>query len=405
MIWHATPEAPSEQDKDSLEKTVRYAEVIELMRRPVPPSSEQKVEKSGELQAGTAGQAPPSPVPWWRVQQEADAAPEVPRPILQSPQQLPVPIPIRSAPTPPAQPIQASPEVTKAEPVSEAAVRIDFARYKEAGVAYLTRSVAWLRSSGAKVWGSSATGFSAARQHASRIVRSVDWKDHLSRGRSSAQHAMAVGAASTRRYIERSQSTLQKLSRSGVEHSRRVTVNLRQSISGHGNEFPVWAKRMGAKLPTINGARVRVVLTGAPLRMRIFFARKITEWSLKHDGKPADARLWTSMTLAAISAIIALIIVSVVPHYASRFLPSRLAATQSTVSANAAEPAVTPVSSAPQAVLKNTSASVAVPAVGKKPQSTRAVAAKAAPASKTQRHSNDDYVAPDTYKYYGNTSQ
>lgn len=399
MIWHATPETPSEEDKQSLEKTVRYAEVIELMRRPAPLPSE-KLEEKIET---SKPEVPPSPLPWWRVQsEEPQVSAAAPRPILQS--SAPAPIPIRPATTP-AQPVQTSSNIANPEPVPQPTAHIDVARYRKAGALYITRSMAWLRTTSTHAERAMAAAFSRLRQQSSQLFHGADWKNQLNRGRISAQHAVSTRAASARRYVQQSHGALQKANRAGMARSQRLAVIVRQAVSKGAKQFPVWAKQLETKVPSANAPRVRIVFTGLPLRLRIFFARKVTEWNIKHGGKSADTRLWTSMTLAAISAIIALIIVSIVPHYAARYLPSRLASTQSTVSANAAEPAVSPVSTTPQPILKEASISVKAPVAAKK-SATKAVAANAAPERKTHHGATDDYVAPDTYKYYGgNTSQ
>ena len=111
------------------------------------------------------------------------------------------------------------------------------------------------------------------------------------------------------------------------------------------------------------------------------------------------------MTLSAIAAIIALVIVSVVPHYAAKSLPSRLLNTNPSVDANVAAPAA-----AAPAPVQKTAAPVRKAAI----TSTQAVASKPTLASATTKTSTnpkpkhlvqDDYVAPNTYKYYGTGSK
>jgi hypothetical protein len=115
-----------------------------------------------------------------------------------------------------------------------------------------------------------------------------------------------------------------------------------------------------------------------------------------------DSRFWPSMTMAAIVAIIALVIVSLVPRYAAKSLPSRLMNTNPSVNANvstpvAANPAPVHRAGAPvrktatgtQTTAKNNSAN-ANPAEGTNPKPKHVV--------------HDDYVAPNTYKYYGSKS-
>ena len=119
--------------------------------------------------------------------------------------------------------------------------------------------------------------------------------------------------------------------------------------------------------------------------------------TLRPENAGIDARLWISMTLAAISALIALAIVSVVPHYAAKYLPSRIPPTPSTV--NASGPAlaniiIPPASAAPLPALPEGSKAHA-----------KLVSAKKVALRKHRPSVDDDYVAPDTFKYYGDGSR
>jgi hypothetical protein len=133
---------------------------------------------------------------------------------------------------------------------------------------------------------------------------------------------------------------------------------------------------------------------------RILIARLKAEWTLKQRGLGRDSRLWTSLSMGALSALLALVFISVVRHYATESLPSRhtsreiVPVTLSTIKPLSAEP--------PKHV-----AAPALQELKPKPdQPARPHAAPIRPTShpKPRRTEDDDYVARDTYVYYGNHS-
>jgi hypothetical protein len=122
------------------------------------------------------------------------------------------------------------------------------------------------------------------------------------------------------------------------------------------------------------------------------------QWKMKRERVAIDSRFWTSMTLAAISALIVLGIVSVVPNYAAKSLPSRILGPNSSINANVAAPVV--LAAPPQ-----TSNAAAKKIVNPKLAQAKPASPKTAVSPKAHRPAEDDYVAPDTYKYYGNGSK
>jgi hypothetical protein len=103
------------------------------------------------------------------------------------------------------------------------------------------------------------------------------------------------------------------------------------------------------------------------------------------------------MTLSAIVALIALAIVSLVPRYAAKSLPSKILNTNSTLSASEAAPAAAPLPYADKTAARKTKST--------QPAQAKTASTAAATPAKPRRQSNDDYVAPDSYKYYGNGSK
>jgi len=127
---------------------------------------------------------------------------------------------------------------------------------------------------------------------------------------------------------------------------------------------------------------------------------------MRRERIAIDSHFWASMTLSAIAAILALVIVSVVPHYAAKSLPSRLMNTNPSVDANVATPAAAapaPVQKTAAPVRKATIASRQT--VAAKSPSGSANSPKTATNPKPKHLVQDDYVAPNTYKYYGTESK
>lgn len=141
--------------------------------------------------------------------------------------------------------------------------------------------------------------------------------------------------------------------------------------------------------------QIQVRLAGLPLRARILFTQKISEWRLKTES--ADSRMWTAMAMGACCALLAVGLVSVGRHYADASLPSHTLRTNISPS-----PTTTVTTPPPQSAVSPK------PRVKKsdahRPLTTEAIPPRpAAPTTRTKprRHIDDDYVARDTYVYYG----
>ncbi len=156
-------------------------------------------------------------------------------------------------------------------------------------------------------------------------------------------------------------------------------------------------------------ADLRTKLAQLQPHARILLARLKAEWTLKQRGLGRDSRLWTSAGMAALSALLGLAFISVVRHYATESLPSRhmsheiVPVTLSTAKPPRAEPQK-PVSAEPP---KHVAAAPTLRELKpKSAQPTRPHAAPIRPTShpKPRRTEDDDYVARDTYVYYGNQS-
>ena len=409
MIWYATPEPPAEEKEDSLDRTVQYAQVIEMMRR----ARSQEAGESAEPDKENPSEAP-AEIPWWRMQPPDDAVAQSKTQPNEIQPALPPPPLNPTSPRvalPSAQMAQIPVAVEKNEPLSASKREWALAQYFKGTAESITTIVSRLRSSTTEFRQSTAEVWARFREHTSQRLDSTEWKTTLRHTRAASLRILRTGAVSTLRYVQQSQSALIRNSRSRFGDSRRLAAKLVGAASTHAKEFSARTKLGKIRSPKLRAPRVRIVLTGLPLQIRIFFMRQFTPWRLIDDQHSMDSRLWISMTMAAITAIIALIIVSLVPHYAARFLPSRLTASQLNVSANSATvaparvEAAAPVRAGPAAIVKPASAesgSAAKPP--SKIESAKLTTAEAKTTTGTKRHHvDDDYVAPDTYKYYGNS--
>jgi hypothetical protein len=147
-------------------------------------------------------------------------------------------------------------------------------------------------------------------------------------------------------------------------------------------------------------ADIRTKLSQWQPHARILLARARAEWTLNQRRLARDSRLWTSVAMAALSAVLALAFISIVRHYATESLPSR----------HMSREIVTVTSSAVKPLSAEPPGEVDAKAVQElRPKSVQAARAHAAPvrpksAPKSRRTEDDDYIARDTYVYYGNQS-
>ena len=213
-------------------------------------------------------------------------------------------------------------------------------------------------------------------------------------------------------WIEPARLWILAQSRSAVERTRAHRERLRRGAASLLSSSLVHAKRQADRIHALSYDRnaspgphnsihsaVRIRLTGLPRQARTLFARANSEWRLKGRGLHGDSRLWTSMAMAALSALLALALVTTVRHYGTAALPSHLS------------------NSNPTLRLNNPAASSAVPI---KPPAIHADAPARSPDKRAihtkrvrpappvrprhRRSEDDDYVARDTYVYYGNKS-
>jgi len=148
--------------------------------------------------------------------------------------------------------------------------------------------------------------------------------------------------------------------------------------------------------------RLRIQLAGAPLRARIALARASSEWDLRREFLSRNSRLWTSLALSALSAVAIMGIFSTARHYANASLPSNRAATVSSTKNADTATTVVPVSAKAPRRASDVQTSEPRSTSMKPPPTQHKIQHTAIPARhRVHRNEDEDYVAKDTYVYYG----
>jgi hypothetical protein len=201
-------------------------------------------------------------------------------------------------------------------------------------------------------------------------------------------------------------AAISNFTRSSLVHARR--------LAAHGNElFSLAAAKAIRERAALEWKppRVRIVLTGLPLRIKILVTRQHSEWKMRNPDATRDTRLRNAMIMAAACAVVGLIAVSLAPHFAARFLPSHALRSGSTLGAKTVGPSAHASTSTVAQPSKSTVAAGPESPKNRKSHSTpaasRSQGAKPSPQTaeaqpKHRSTKDDDYVAPNTYKYYGN---
>lgn len=464
LVWHATAEPGPEEvakNEEVLGYTVNYAQEIERVRR---EQSLKSAEETTEL-APQAPAAKPAVVPWWRM--EPPEAP-VERPISKlTPMPLsayiPTPIeapPVRAIPSriepmqiretpveplkvqpvvaPPAiQPIQAistAPTIVPPSPILQAStpqvegsmarsVQVDLSPAPDPvacspapkpqiqdrlvpNSSEITEALALvfsrLRSAGKTAWISLGSASSKAVQRGRQTAQSLELGQGLTRAGKQGQNLMRAGIAKTSEYARTTSSAVGVFSRAGVSRVQQMSARVRSaSTTSTGDVI------RSANTQPSTPSRVRLAMAASASQARVLAAQQFSAWRLRRERMAIDSRFWASMTMAAIAAVIALMIVSVVPHYAAKSLPSRMLNTNPSVSADVA----TPVAAAPAPVHKTVAPVRKAATAGSTQASTakneplKSTTSKSAAGAKPKHVVHDDYVAPNTYKYYGTGSK
>ncbi|MBO0910840.1 MAG: hypothetical protein J2P13_03515 [Acidobacteria bacterium] len=388
MIWYATPEKPSEGDTpetppepgdESIEPTVHYAQVMEIMRRAArTPADKPCQENSSELEPAAAGITRPAPVPWWRIPQP-DPEPEA------SALSFPP-----AAVTPPGAAVTPSPN--PAFPLKIEGLTAPPAAPPPANSASITE----IRSEAREV---------EEIEEVKEVEIEVNDKDRQKekdKDESKGDVKQDEPSEAEEGRIWPVAAVVSNFARSSLARSRHLAAEGRRLFSRAAAKAVSERPARGWKPP-----RVRIVLTGLPLRIKILLARRLSEWKMQSPSATTDTGgLRTAVIIAAACAVVALICILLAPHFAAGFLPSRSLPPSSMAGRKTAaspHPAAAPPSqsapgsgSQPPETGKPSSSAPARKAREEKPSPGNGEAQR-----KHRRAGDDDYVAPDTYKYYG----
>jgi hypothetical protein len=241
---------------------------------------------------------------------------------------------------------------------------------------------------------------SIASQHAGRIRDQVARviPPTLDRIRSSIQ--FSVNVARCRNFSAAYASKAVVLCRNWSSQAATNLQRLKDAASHRLSRIRGQAE-LQEPLPPI-GFRVRIHLAGAPLKARIAWARASSEWDLRRESLSRNSRLWTSLALSALSALAVMGIFSTARHYAKASLPSTRAATiSSTKNADTAAVVVPLTVKAPSRVSDIHTSHPQSVSAKPKPAKPKIQAGTVPSRHKIRRNEDEDYVAKDTYVYYG----
>jgi hypothetical protein len=465
LIWHATAEPTPEElakSEESLGYTINYAQEIDRARR---ASSLTPIEETPKV-APQAAPARPSVIPWWRMEQPQPTVeppvsklapmplsayvptpiePEVepPRPYQIQPMQIrptavePIVVP-PAAPPPAVQPIQAVPIATPIVPpvqilqASAPQVQVEGSMARSVQVhsspaaeplaanlptsrprvedrlvpksseitEALALAFARLRSVGKTAWQSLGSFSGKAVQRGRQTVQSLELGEGMARAGKQGQNLLRGGITKTGHYARTTGSALGAFSRAGASRVQQISARVR-TASTAANGDVVRPANTRPSTPS----RVRVLLATSALQTRIIVAQQLSAWRMRRERMAIDSRFWASMTMAAIAAIIALVIASVVPHYAARSLPSRLLNTNPSVNASVAAPAAANSAPVHRPYALARKGATGTQTTASKTDSAKTNSAQVAANPKPKHGTRDDYVAPNTYKYYGTGSK
>jgi hypothetical protein len=163
--------------------------------------------------------------------------------------------------------------------------------------------------------------------------------------------------------------------------------------------------RMKSAAEGARAFRIKIKFQFPNLKFRLPNSTTVENWlargkDVKLELLRRDSRLWTSMGMAALSALLALLVISGVRGYAPDASPSK--ASRNTPATPVPPPAeIAAVKPSPATTSRNSKP--AAPAVKRASLSkpARKVVSPQVTRKKMHHREEDDYVAKDTYVYYG----
>lgn len=249
-------------------------------------------------------------------------------------------------------------------------------------------------------------GISAGAKN--RIVTLKGWKasaaphfqavqQYLSTGIRSSIEILGVWKADATPYVQSAKQRVSAGAKRSIEEGRGRIAKAAERARARKESQPLRLRSAGIAEPqksSIRDFRLRIRLAGLPLQMRLAIARAKLEWQLGHESVSRDSRLWSSVALGALAALLVMGLFSMARHLAQASLPSNR------VSANSSREATESARSA--SILPQTLTPAEKPAknASRRVRPENPVL-KTAAKPRVRRSGDSDYVAKDTYVYYG----
>lgn len=257
----------------------------------------------------------------------------------------------------------------------------------------VTRVLESVRQRTRNIYDSTVRSLKHSRLNVRSAYRSINFKSQFSAIRQAADlcaHKALSGSRSLRAGLQsRWASNAPRIVRAKSAVGRFSSHILRTSVT-----------RTSDLAQRVRTQRVRIRIARSP-RAQAFIQRTKLEWMIRREAMRRDSRLWTSLAMAALSALLTVGVISA----ARRYEPGAVSSNKARNSQSQQNP-ITPASLiAPNTALASTTngARTTHSNTIRQQQSKRSPsAAPEKPAAHQAHHIDDgDYVAPNTYHYYG----
>jgi len=378
LVWQATEEAISEEKKfPAVAPAAKIAETAPVPNEPAAPSA-----STYPLKKPVAS----SPPLFWRSQRK----PELIYPAKAEPAAAPVP----------------GPEIEQIEhrDTRPSVGRIPSTRHRPA------------LAPAREHFGRIVERISAERQMFARLSPGLKRQIKLFSGRCSVvlkllrnelRDDYKVGVKGSARLLEVAAGASSNLTLHAKKQIGRIfsSSNLRASPPASLSEADLSRSRTARipRLPKIRLRKIQIRLRGLPLRARIELARVRSEWKLERHAALSLRRLWISSLLVALSAMFVFALVLTARNYGTASLPSNRLRSNTQSTSNVL-PVASEIPVKPPAIhadipvkLEKRRASQPKHKPGRPP-----ILAASQRRPKPRYDEEEDYVAQDTYVYYGN---
>jgi len=412
LIWQATDDPESVDDAASADSHVS-SEVIEMpLRNDIRSQGDAAVPGSGvgSTRSGS-DQSNPTPVNLgaisppipWPSPRTASVIRRVPPPTEPTPPANRTASAERELEAPPKRPPQPVPDQPPARAQQHQKLEI-VEPERTAGsrgrsiFIPVTRALASLGRLAGSAFDGTVRSLRNGRRRVLTTYESLDLQAQIRRARHTAEKWMQGGIAGSRSAQDRF-GAWWKSRESDIARARSAVASfLSRAVSGFGAQsadFVQLARAQKVRIRIPKSAGTQAVIR----RSRIALASR-------REAFRRDSRLWTSLAMAALSALLTLGVISAISHQA----PAGSRRSSATRPSAPATPTMNPAGLiAPRTALASTRQNAnSAPVKGSTQAKPSPVDTDNPPSTAARRaHHNDDedYVAPDTYHYYGSSGK